>query len=123
MQRRIYGRSNDTRIRPLNEDRAVQVAADLLGEFFIFTEFLSQLTEIIFMSSMRRSEARKEEMRRQEMEAIKKKNEELTEEMEHLKLKMGAMEQIARNSCFIDMFRLWHAQAYEDAQKSDKSKW
>lgn len=37
MQRRIYGRATDVEIRPLNEEKAVQAAADLLGEFFVFT--------------------------------------------------------------------------------------
>lgn len=36
MQRRIYGRSTDVEIRPLNEEKAVQVAADLIGEGFVF---------------------------------------------------------------------------------------
>jgi len=36
MQRRIYGHATDVEIRPLNEDRAVQVASDLLGEMFVF---------------------------------------------------------------------------------------
>lgn len=37
LQRRIYGRAIDVAIRPLNEEKAVQLAADLLGELFIFT--------------------------------------------------------------------------------------
>ncbi|KAK2968400.1 hypothetical protein RJ640_004406, partial [Escallonia rubra] len=120
MQRRIYGRSTDIRIRPLNEERAVEVAADLLGEFFVFT--VAGVALIYEVQRGARSEARKEEMHRQEMEAIKKKNEELTKEMAHLKLKMEAMKQIAMNRSFFDMFRFWHARAYEDAQKPNKSK-
>ncbi|XP_028088885.1 uncharacterized protein LOC114289371 isoform X5 [Camellia sinensis] len=37
MQRRIYGHATDVAIRPLNEEKAVQAAADLLGELFVFT--------------------------------------------------------------------------------------
>lgn len=37
MQRRIYSHATDVAIRPLNEEKAVQVAADLLGELFVFT--------------------------------------------------------------------------------------
>lgn len=36
MQRRIYGHDTDVAIRPLNEEKAVQAAADLLGELFVF---------------------------------------------------------------------------------------
>ncbi|XP_042486137.1 OPA3-like protein [Macadamia integrifolia] len=37
MQRRIYGHATDVAIRPLNEEKAVQAAADLLGELFVFS--------------------------------------------------------------------------------------
>lgn len=37
MQRRIYGHATDVEIRPLNEERAVQAAVDLIGELFVFT--------------------------------------------------------------------------------------
>jgi hypothetical protein len=45
MQRRLYGRATDIHIRPLNEERAIQAAADLLGELFVFSAsiFLSAL--------------------------------------------------------------------------------
>lgn len=33
LQRRIYGHATDVAIRPLNEDKAVQAAADLLGRW------------------------------------------------------------------------------------------
>lgn len=36
VQRRIYGHATDVAIRPLNEEKAVQAAADLLGELFVF---------------------------------------------------------------------------------------
>ena len=37
MQRRLHGRALDIHIRPLNEERAIQAAADLLGEIFVFS--------------------------------------------------------------------------------------
>ena len=37
MQRRIYGHATDVEIRPLNEEKAVQAAVDLIGELFVFT--------------------------------------------------------------------------------------
>lgn len=37
MQRQIYGHSTDVAIRPLDEEEAVQAAADLLGELFVFS--------------------------------------------------------------------------------------
>lgn len=40
IQRRIYGHRTDVEIRPLNEEKAVQAAADLIGEVFVFTVIL-----------------------------------------------------------------------------------
>lgn len=37
MQRRIYGHATDVEIRPLNEEKAVQAAVDLIGEIFVFS--------------------------------------------------------------------------------------
>ena len=37
MQRRIYGHSVDAVIRPLDEEKAVQASADLIGELFLFS--------------------------------------------------------------------------------------
>lgn len=37
MQRRIYGHATDVEIRPLNEEKAVQAAVDMLGELFVFS--------------------------------------------------------------------------------------
>lgn len=39
IQRRIYGHSTNVEIRPLNEEKAVQAAADLIGELFVFSVF------------------------------------------------------------------------------------
>lgn len=40
MQRRIYSHSTDIEIRPLNEEKAVQAAVDLIGELFVFSVVL-----------------------------------------------------------------------------------
>jgi len=41
VQRRIYGHATDAAIRPLNEEKAVQAAADLLGELFVFSVMIT----------------------------------------------------------------------------------
>ncbi|MBA0855716.1 hypothetical protein Goshw_017920 [Gossypium schwendimanii] len=68
MQRRIYGHATDVAIRPLNEEKAVQAAADLLGELFVFTVAGAAIIFEVQRSS--RSEARKEEQRKQELEVF-----------------------------------------------------
>ncbi|OIT25134.1 hypothetical protein A4A49_59196 [Nicotiana attenuata] len=40
MQRRIYGHATNVEIRPLDEEKAVQAAVDLLGEAFVFSVLL-----------------------------------------------------------------------------------
>ncbi|XP_027172163.1 putative OPA3-like protein CG13603 [Coffea eugenioides] len=40
IQRQIYGHATDVAIRPLNEEKAVQAAADLLGELFVFARVI-----------------------------------------------------------------------------------
>ena len=40
IQRRIYGHTTDMEIRPLDEQKAVQAATDLIGEAFIFSVLL-----------------------------------------------------------------------------------
>lgn len=37
MQRRIYSHATDVEIRPLDEEKAVQAAVDLIGEVFVFS--------------------------------------------------------------------------------------
>ena len=44
MQRRIYGHATDVEIRPMDEDKAVQAAVDLIGELFIFAVLSLSLT-------------------------------------------------------------------------------
>ncbi|CAI9089290.1 OLC1v1023843C3 [Oldenlandia corymbosa var. corymbosa] len=66
LQRRIYGHATDVAIRPLNEEKAVQAAADLLGELFVFT--VAGAAVIMEVQRSSRAEARKEALRRQEIE-------------------------------------------------------
>ncbi|XP_020691603.1 optic atrophy 3 protein homolog isoform X1 [Dendrobium catenatum] len=66
IQRRIYGHATNVEVRPLNEEKAVQAAADLIGELFVFLVAGSAL--IFEVQRSARSEARKEEARKQEIE-------------------------------------------------------
>ncbi|XP_068666190.1 OPA3-like protein [Aristolochia californica] len=94
LQRRLYGHATDVEIRPLNEEKAVQAAADLIGEVFIFS--VGGAAVIFEVQRSARSEARKEEIRKQELEAMKQKDEELANEVEHLKHKLEELEHLAR---------------------------
>uniref|UniRef100_A0ACD5VH13 Uncharacterized protein n=1 Tax=Avena sativa TaxID=4498 RepID=A0ACD5VH13_AVESA len=66
IQRRIYGHATNVEIRPLDEQKAVQAATDLIGEGFIFSVAVAAL--IFEVQRSARSEARKEEARKQELE-------------------------------------------------------
>ncbi|KAF7120474.1 hypothetical protein RHSIM_Rhsim13G0181500 [Rhododendron simsii] len=68
MQRRIYGHATDVEIRPLNEEKAVQAAVDLIGELFVFS--VAGVALIFEVQRSSRSEAKKEELRKQEMEVL-----------------------------------------------------
>ncbi|PKI42738.1 hypothetical protein CRG98_036866 [Punica granatum] len=118
VQRRIYGRATDVEIRPLNEEKAVQAAADLIGELFVFTVAGAAIIFEVQRSS--RSEARKEEMRRQEIEAMKQRDEELSREVELLKHKLEEVEELAKSRGLggILNFRHAHATANDRAKPS-----
>ena len=45
-QRRIYGHATDVEIRPMDEKKAIQAAADLIGELFVFTVFFTTLPSV-----------------------------------------------------------------------------
>ncbi|KAI7734250.1 hypothetical protein M8C21_011563, partial [Ambrosia artemisiifolia] len=94
LQRRIYGRAIDAAIRPLNEEKAVQAVADLLGELFLFTVVGTALVLEYQRSS--NAEARKEAFRKQELEALKQHDEYLAREIEMLKHKLNEIEQVAK---------------------------
>ncbi|XP_015696432.1 OPA3-like protein [Oryza brachyantha] len=91
MQRRLYGRATDMHIRPLNEEKAIQNAADLLGELFVFS--VAGAAIIYEVQRSARVEARKEEIRRQEIEARKKRIEELANEVQMMKQRVSEIEQ------------------------------
>ncbi|KAK9074408.1 hypothetical protein SSX86_007006 [Deinandra increscens subsp. villosa] len=93
LQRRIYGHAIDAKIRPLNEEKAVQAAADFLGELFVFTVAGTALILEVQRSS--KAEARKEALRKQELEALRQHDEDLAREIEMLKYRINEIEQAA----------------------------
>ncbi|KAG8055406.1 hypothetical protein GUJ93_ZPchr0001g32523 [Zizania palustris] len=90
MHRRLYGRATDIHIRPLNEEKAIQAAADILGELFVFS--VAGAAIIYEVQRSARAEARKEETRRQEIEARKKRVEELASEVQIMKQRISEIE-------------------------------
>ncbi|MCH82055.1 OPA3-like protein [Trifolium medium] len=66
-----------------------------------------------------RSEARKEEIRRQEIQAIKTRSEELGMEVQLLAQKLEELEQLARKRGLADILNFRHANVVED--KKSKS--
>ncbi|MCD7454143.1 hypothetical protein HAX54_023625 [Datura stramonium] len=115
MQRRIYGHATDVGIRPLNEEKAVQAAVDLLGEFFVFSVTVAALVFEVQRSS--RAEAKKEGLRRQEMEKLRQRDEALEKDMEDLKSKIQELEQLARGKGLAGLFnfRLAHIEEGKSA--------
>eukprot|EP00250_Pteridium_aquilinum_P013081 c21118_g1_i1 orf=190-657(+) len=81
LQRRIYGHATNVEIRPLDPEKAVQAASDLLGEIVIFSVGVGAVLFEVQRSA--RSEARKEEARRQEIEAISARLQTLEESFEN----------------------------------------
>nr|GMD93118.1 OPA3-like protein [Ipomoea batatas] len=112
MQRRIYGHATDVEIRPLNEEKAVQSAVDLLGELFIFSVGVAALIFEVQRSS--RSEAKKEEFRRKEMEAVRLREDELAREIEALKHQIQELEQLARGRGLAGVFKYRHHQTEQE---------
>ncbi|KAJ7947041.1 Optic atrophy 3 protein (OPA3) [Quillaja saponaria] len=109
MQRSIYGHATDVEIRPLNEEKAVQAAVDLFGEVFVFT--VAGVALIFEVQRSSRSEARKEELRKQELEAIRQRNEELAKDVELLNHKLQELEKLARGQGLSGIFNFRHAEA------------
>ncbi|KAG5579272.1 hypothetical protein H5410_049899 [Solanum commersonii] len=102
MQRRIYGHATDVGIRPLNEEKAVQAAVDLLGELFVFS--VAGAIVVFEVQRNSRSEAKKEELRRQEMEKLRLRDEALEKEIKGLQSKIQELEQLARGKGLAGMF-------------------
>ncbi|KAL8130054.1 hypothetical protein V2J09_019209 [Rumex salicifolius] len=112
MQRIIYNHSTDVAIRPLNEEKAVKAAADLLGEMFVFT--VAGTAVIFEVQRSAKSEAKKEEMRRQEILVIQQQNESLAEEVELLRKRVEELEKQAKETGFIGMFSQNHNHTWVD---------
>ncbi|KAL7593112.1 hypothetical protein Lser_V15G32325 [Lactuca serriola] len=94
LQRRIYGHATDVEIRPLNEERAVQVAGDLIGELFVFTVACGAL--IFEVQRSARSEAKREEIRKQEIEIMRQRDEDIAKQMEFLMKKLEELEKATK---------------------------
>ncbi|KAK6785156.1 hypothetical protein RDI58_018611 [Solanum bulbocastanum] len=112
LQRRIYGHATDVAIRPLNEDKAVQAAADLLGELFVFS--VAGAAVIFEVQRSSRSEARKEEVRRKELEALKQRDDELSRELEFLKNRIDELERHSKTRGLSSIFSISHAESTKD---------
>ncbi|KAM0071766.1 hypothetical protein Hdeb2414_s0001g00028991 [Helianthus debilis subsp. tardiflorus] len=108
VQRRIYGRATNVEIRPLNEERAVQVAGDLIGELFVFT--VAGAVVIFEVQRSARSEAKKEEIRKQEIEVMKQRDEELAQQLELLKQKLNHLEQVTKQNVLARFLNLENGQ-------------
>ncbi|CAN6272477.1 unnamed protein product [Urochloa humidicola] len=100
IQRRIYGHATNVEIRPLNEEKAVQAAADLIGELFVFS--VAGAAVIFEVQRSARSEARKEEARKK---AIRQKEDQLAEEILTMKQKLSELERLANSRGLSGLFR------------------
>ncbi|EXC30546.1 hypothetical protein L484_015037 [Morus notabilis] len=107
MQRRIYGHATDVEIRPLNEEKAVQAAVDLMGEVFVFS--VAGIALIFEVQRSSRSEARKEEIRRKELEMMKQRDEELSREVQSLRRKLEELEELSKKRGLGAVFNFKHA--------------
>ncbi|KDP21025.1 hypothetical protein JCGZ_21496 [Jatropha curcas] len=116
MQRRLYSHATDVEIRPLNEEKAVQAAVDLIGELFVFT--VAGAVVIFEVQRSAKSEARKEETRRRELEEMRQRDEKLEKEVETLRRKLEEIEQLAKGRGLGGIFNLKHATA--EAGKVEK---
>ncbi|KAL0560092.1 hypothetical protein IC582_000486 [Cucumis melo] len=111
VQRRIYGYATNVAIPPLNEEKAVQAAADLLGELFVFT--VAGAAVIFEVQRSSRSEARKEELRRQELEAMKQRDDGIAREIEILKQKIENLEELSKGRGLTGLFHFRHPHTAE----------
>ncbi|KAL6205799.1 hypothetical protein ACLB2K_023051 [Fragaria x ananassa] len=105
LQRRVHGRAVNVAIRPLDEAKAIAAATDFLGELVIFT--VAGLGIMYEVNRSYKSEAKKEAKRKEELEALKLKDENLQKEVESLRLKLLEMEkQLQRRRSWLDYLRL-----------------
>lgn len=119
LQRRIYGHATDVAIHPLNEEKAVQAAADLLGELFVFS--VAGVALVFEVQRSSRSEARKEEMRKQELELMRQKDEELARELEQLKQRMSELEHLAKDRGLGSIFSFRHSKETDNKTRDAQS--
>ncbi|KAK9714641.1 hypothetical protein RND81_06G108800 [Saponaria officinalis] len=108
LQRRIYGHATDVEIRPLNEEKAVQVASDLIGELFIF--LVAGAAVVFEVQRSAKSEAKKEEKRKQELETLRQRDEALLKEVEDLKHKIVELEKLVKGRGLTGLFSIRHPQ-------------
>ncbi|KAJ7545790.1 hypothetical protein O6H91_08G010300 [Diphasiastrum complanatum] len=94
LQRRIYGHSTDVAIHPLDEEKAVQAASDLLGESVVFV--IAGAAVIFEVSRNARSEARKEEARKHELQDLRNKDEQLLRQIEMVNQRLDELEKAAK---------------------------
>lgn len=87
----------------MNEEKAVQAAADLIGELFVFS--VAGAAVIFEVQRSARSEARKEEARKNEIEAIRQKEDQLAEEILTMKQKLSELERLANSRGLSGLFR------------------
>ncbi|RZC86488.1 hypothetical protein C5167_030567 [Papaver somniferum] len=118
VQRRIYGHATDVAIQPLNEENAVKDAADLLGEMFVFSVAGAALIFEVHRSA--KSEARKEELRTQELEAIKQKEEHLERELELIRGELEELEQLAKARGLYGIFNFRYPNGNENAKSGSE---
>lgn len=121
MQRRLYGHSTDVAIRPLDEEKAVQAAADLFGEVFVFS--VAGVAVIFEVHRSAKSEARKEELRRQEIGAVEQQTKDLAMEVELLKRRLEDLEQQTKGRGLAAIFTTKNSQivAREDTKPASPS--
>lgn len=108
IQRRIYGHATDVEIRPLNEEKAVQAAGDLISELFVFS--VAGVALVFEWQRNSRSEAKKEEARKQEFEVMRQRDEDLAKELESLKQKLQELEQLAKGKGLAGVFKFKSSQ-------------
>lgn len=111
MQRRTLGRTSALEIRPLNEERAVEAATDLMRELFVFS--VAGFAILYEVQRNARAEAKKEELRKQQIEVMKQRNEALAAEITLLRQRMEQVE-IAAKQRNTHKSWPWSWRAYEN---------
>ncbi|RVW37973.1 hypothetical protein CK203_084210 [Vitis vinifera] len=119
MQRRIYGHATDVEIRPLNEEKSCSSCSrpyrgiirlyDCSRRYHPWLQ-VAGVAVIFEVQRSSRSEARKEEIRKQELEELRQRDENLAREVELLKHKLGEIEQLAKGRGLGGIFKLKPAQ-------------